>query len=154
MLKSLAKYLPRHTLNDMYKHYFRPYLDYGDVVYHIPDSICEFSHRVILNSQMEKLESIQYSASLALTGTSRGTSCKKLCDELGWELLHLRRWSRKLKRIRFYKIVNNCTPDYTRRPLPILHLPNYNLRRHISIGKICARTRGFKSSFYPNCLLE
>ena len=150
MLKFLSKYLPRHTLNDMYKHYIRPHLDYGDVIYHIPESICEFSHRVILNAQMERLESIQYYAALALTGTWKGTSREKLYDELGWEPLHLRRWSRRL----FYKIVKNCTPDYTRCPIPTLHTSHYNLRRHISIGQICARTRSFKSSFYPNCLLE
>ena len=103
MLKFLSKYLPRYTLNDMYKHYVRPHLDYGDVIYHIPDNICEFSHRVILNSQMERLESIQYSAALPLTGTWRGTSREKLYDELGWEPLHLRRWSGRL--ILFYKIV-------------------------------------------------
>ena len=58
MLKFLSEYLPRHTLNDIYKHYIRPHLDYSDVVYHSPDSSCEFSHCVILNGQMERLESI------------------------------------------------------------------------------------------------
>ena len=50
MLKILSKYLPRHTLNDMYDQYARPHLDYGEVMYHIPDNICEFSHRVIKKS--------------------------------------------------------------------------------------------------------
>ena len=36
MLRFLSKYLPRHTLNDIYKLYIRPHLDYGDVIYHIP----------------------------------------------------------------------------------------------------------------------
>ena len=33
MLRFLSKYLPRHTLNEMYKLYVRPHLDYGDVIY-------------------------------------------------------------------------------------------------------------------------
>ena len=36
MLRFLSKYLPRHTLNDMYKPYVPPHVDYGDVIYHIP----------------------------------------------------------------------------------------------------------------------
>ena len=59
---------------------------------------------------MEKLESIQYSATLALTGTWRGTSREKLYDDLGWEPLHLHRWSKPL--ILFYNIVDNWTPDF------------------------------------------
>ena len=57
---------------------------------------------------MEKLESVQYSAALAVTGTWRGTSREKLYAELGWESLSSRRWSRRL--ILFYKIMNNLTP--------------------------------------------
>ena len=124
------------------KLYIRPHLDYGDVIYQIPDNICEFSRRVILNGQMDRLESIQYSAALALTGTWKGTSREKLYDELGWEPLLLCWWSRRL--ILLYKIVRNGTPNYTRCPIPTLHISHYNLRRHISIGQICARTRNFK----------
>ena len=32
LLKYLSKYLPRHTLNELYKLYVRPHLDYGDVI--------------------------------------------------------------------------------------------------------------------------
>ena len=35
LLKYLSKHLPRHTLNELYKLYVRPHLDYGDVIYHI-----------------------------------------------------------------------------------------------------------------------
>ena len=152
MLRFLSKYLPRHTLNDMYKLYVRPHQDYGDVVYHIPHNICEYIHSVLLTNQMEKLESVQYSAALAITGAWKGTSRDKLYDELGWESLNLRRWSRRL--ILFYKIVNSLTSDYTRHPIPYLQETNYDLRRRATIGQICARTQGFKSSFYPNCLSE
>ena len=101
---------------------------------------------------MEKLESVQYFAALAVTGTWKSTSRDKLYDQLGWESLNLRRWSRRL--ILFYKIVNNLTSDYTRHPIPHLQESNYDLRTRATVGQICARKQGFKSSFYPNCLSE
>ena len=93
ILKYLSSYLPRHTLNELYKLYVRPHLDYGDVIYHIPAKICAFSQNITLSNMMEKLESVQYSAVLAVTRTYRGTSREKLYTELGWESLNLRRWS-------------------------------------------------------------
>ncbi len=118
MIKFLSKYLPRHTLIELYKLYVRPHLDYGDVIYHIPPKKCEFSQDTSLNNHMEKLESVQYSAALAVTGAWKGTSREKLYEELGWESLSLRRWSRRL--VLFYKIVNGITQDYTRYPIPKL----------------------------------
>ena len=132
MLRFLSKYLPRNTLNEMYKLYVRPHLDYGDIIYHIPQNICEFSQTVTLNNLMEKLESVQYSAALAITGAWKGTSHQKIYDELGWESHNLRRWSRRL--VLFYKIINNLTPDYTRSPVPQLQESDYSLRRRAAVG--------------------
>ena len=47
LLKYLSKYLPRHILNELYKLYVRPHLDYGDVIYHIPAKVCQFSGSVV-----------------------------------------------------------------------------------------------------------
>ena len=101
---------------------------------------------------MEKLESVQYSAAIAVTNAWKGTSCDKMHDELGWESLNLRRWSRRL--ILFYKILNYLTPDYTRHPIPPIRDLSYNFRRCNIIGQIRARSKSFKSSFYPSCLSE
>ena len=38
MLKLMSKYLPRNTINDLYKLHVRPHLDYVDVIYHIPQT--------------------------------------------------------------------------------------------------------------------
>ena len=152
MLKYLSKYLPRHTLNELYKLYVRPHLDYGDVIYHSPAKVCEFSHSVILPNQMEKLESVQYSAALAVSGAWRGTSREKVYAELGWESLSLRRWSRRLTLC--YKFINNLTPGYTKDPIPPLRKSQYSLRNQDVVGQILARTEKFQSSFYPNCLTE
>ena len=50
----------------------RPHLEYGDVIYHIPAKVCEFSGNTILSSLMERLESVQYSTALAIMGTWMG----------------------------------------------------------------------------------
>ena len=101
---------------------------------------------------MEKLESVQYSAARAITGAWKGTSRKKLLEELDWETLDLRRWSRRL--VLFYKIINNITPAYTRDPIPHLHELPYSFRARAAIGQIYARTDKYKSTFYPHCLAE
>ena len=46
LLKYLSNYLPRHTLNELYKLYVRPHLDYGDVIYHIPAKVCDLSQNI------------------------------------------------------------------------------------------------------------
>ena len=115
MIKFLSTHLPRKNLEQLYKSYVRPHLDYGDVIYHVPHSECELSHTPFLTKNMEKLEYIRYSAASAITGAWKGTSREKLCDELGWESLNLRRWIRCL--ILFYKILNNIILDYTRYPI-------------------------------------
>ena len=68
ILRFLTKYLPRHTLNEIYKLYVWPHLDHGDIVFHITHKICEFSHDHKLTNPMEKLEAVQYSAELSVTG--------------------------------------------------------------------------------------
>ena len=152
LLKYLSKYLPRHTLSELYKLYVRPHLDYGDVIYHTPDKVCEFSQTISLSNLMEKLESVQYSAARAVTGTWKGTSREKLYIELGWESLSSRRWSRHLTL--FYKIMNNLTPLYTKEPIPQPHQSNYCLRNQGVVGRMRARTEQFQSGFYPNCISE
>ena len=72
LLRLLSLYLPRETLKVLYKLNVRPHLDYGDVIYHIPHKEPNLhSHE---NALMQILESVQYSAALAVTGTWRGTS--------------------------------------------------------------------------------
>ena len=105
----------------------RPYLDYGDVIYHTPAKVCEFSH-IILQNLMEKLEAIQYSAALAVTGTWRGTSRQKLYAELGWESL---------------PVGGVDAADSTTSSVAI---------RSSQSG--CYWANKGKNSFYPNCISE
>ena len=86
LLRKLQNILPREPLLIIYKSFVRPCLDYGDVIY--KQHYNNYFH--------QKLESIQYNAALALTGTISGSSREKVYQELGLESLKQRRWFRKL----------------------------------------------------------
>ena len=72
LITRLRRYLPRNSLLTIYKALIRPHLDYGDVVYDYPGNA----------SFMQKLESVQYNAPLAITGCFYSTSSEKLYCEL------------------------------------------------------------------------
>ena len=59
ILKFLSNYLPIKTLDQVYKMYVRPHLDYGDVIYHIPQSQSIFDSSISLHPLMEKIEQVQ-----------------------------------------------------------------------------------------------
>ena len=64
----------------------RSLIDYGDVIY----------DQLQNESFCEKLESVQYKATLAITGAMQGNSRDKLYQELGLESLKSRRWYKRL----------------------------------------------------------
>ena len=133
--------LPRFSLLTIYKTFVRPHLDYGDMIY---DQTYNASfHR--------KRESIQYSAFLAITGTTRGTSYEKLNQELGLETLQSRRWFRKL--CLFYKIVNNQSPSYLFDYIPSTDRI-YNTRNAADVPWIKSKHNFFKNSYIPSTIIE
>ena len=79
----------------MYKSLVRSHFDYCDIIFHIPQSINGAfdvnAINVSLNKLMAKIESVQYPAALAITGTWQGTSRIKHYDELGLDTLPDRR---------------------------------------------------------------
>ena len=86
LLRKLQMILPRRSLVTIYKSFIRPHLEYGDIIF----------DQAFDNSFYDKSESIQYNASLAMTGAIRSTSKEKLYEELGFESPQQRRWFRKL----------------------------------------------------------
>ena len=69
VIKKLQKNLPRQSLlTIIYKSFIRPHFDYRDVLYDQPHN----------ETSSSKLESVQYNAALAITGTIHGTSQTKL----------------------------------------------------------------------------
>ena len=94
LITRLRRYLPKNSLT-IYRAFIRPHLDYEGVVYDHPGNA----------SFMRKLETVQYNASLAVTGCFQGTPREKLYSEFSLESLANRRFYRRL--IAFYKIVVN-----------------------------------------------
>ena len=106
LLRKFQSILPRHSLLTIYKTFIRPHLHYGDVIY----------DRAFNEPFYQRLESIQYNATIVITGTIRGTSPEKLFQELELETLKLRRWFRKL--YLFYKIFHSKSFSYLFKLIP------------------------------------
>ena len=81
----MSRYVTRDVLDKMYKLYVRPHLDYSDVLYHQHDPNFSFSLTTLL-------ESVKYSAALAMTGAWRRTNTDKIYEKLTWESLHHKRY--------------------------------------------------------------
>ena len=126
IIKHLSIYLPRKTLDQMYKALIRSHLDYCDIIYHIPSVQTQFG--VTTTDLMEKAERIQYQVALAITGAWQGSSRSKVYEELGWESLSDRRWCRRILQI--HKIVSNNTPSYLKDKLPRYRRPLYSQRNN------------------------
>ena len=152
MTKRIFPYVSRKTLEDTYKMYTRPHLDYADVLYHIPiDTLLFLSPNETneLNPQMKQLESIQYNAALAASGAWRGTSRTKLYEDLGWEPLYLRRELRRL--LLFREITIEKNPPYLYKIVKDLE-PRPHARGTSShqLKPLFSRTETFKKSFFPS----
>ena len=68
LIKHGSKCLPLKTLDQIYKALVRSHLDYCDIIYHIPPKTNPPPQLPTFNSQMEKLERVQYQAALVVTG--------------------------------------------------------------------------------------
>ena len=62
VIKRLRHSLPRKSLLSIYKAFFRPLIDYGDIIYDQPQN--EFL--------CNEIESVQYKAAVAITGAIQG----------------------------------------------------------------------------------
>ena len=112
--------ITRDVLDQIYKLYVRPHLDYGDIIYHKYDP--EFKLHFT-----KRLESTQYSAALAVSGAWRGTNTDKIYEELGWEILYYRRWYRHL--CHFHKLQRDQRLLYLYNEIPHERTFSYKLRR-------------------------
>ena len=100
LIRKLQPIIPRAALLTIYKSFLRPHLDNGDVIY----------NRAFDESFLNKLESVQYTSALAITGAIRGSSRERLYQELCLESLKSRWWYRKL--CLFFKPEKNKHPSY------------------------------------------
>ena len=142
VIKQLRDTLPRDALLKIYKSFVRPHFDYGDIIYDSPTN----------DSFIQKLDSVQYNAALAITGCIRGTSTSKLFEELGLESLLDRRWLRRL--CVFYKIVNYKCPNYLSDIIPFRTQQSRTRKQHSGMDSFLCRTEFFSNSFFPFCVQE
>ena len=81
--------MSRDSLIIIYKSFIRPHLDCAHVIFGKPSNATFFN----------RIESAQYNAALAITGTIRSTSKEEqyqLYQELGFETIKERSWFRRL----------------------------------------------------------
>ena len=97
------------------------------------------------------MESIQYNVCLAITGAIRGTSKEKLYQEVGLELLQLRRLYRKLGM--FYKIFKCKTSQYLFKLIPE-KTSSYVTRNADNIPLFNTKHNFYKNSFFPWSITE
>ena len=119
VIKKFSITLPKKDLLILYMSFFRPLLDYGDIIYGQPNN----------QNFCNKLEFVQYDATLVITDSIRGTSKIKLCKELGLESLKSRKWFRRL--CYFYKIKTFGLPSYLSKVF-ILKTPGFHSQRMLS----------------------
>jgi hypothetical protein len=98
------------------------------------------------------LESVQYDAAKIITGAIKGTSARKLREELAWVKLQTKRKIHKI--IFFHKSVNRMTPAYISDlvPLRVGERSNICLRSATEFSTFQCRTEMFKTSFFPSVI--
>ena len=121
VIRKINLSLPRSSLLTLYKSFVRQHLDNDDVIYDQPNN----------SSLSDKIESVQYNTVLAITGAIRGTSKKKLYQELGLQSLRNRRWLRRM--FSLYKNISTKSPPY----LYELTLPLQRSHRYLVVLKLC-----------------
>ena len=73
VIRKMSNLLLRPALLTIYRSFVRPHLDYSDVTYDQPGN----------DSSSNKIETVQYNASLATRAAIRGVSKENLYQELG-----------------------------------------------------------------------
>ena len=115
--------------------YVRPHLEYGDVIFHNQGA-----------ELMKVIERVQYKAALLVSGCWQGTSQDKLHDELGWDWLSDRRWTRRLSI--FYKISNGFAPSHLSDHIPKRNVTSMSLRSRPGNHPL-TKTERYEKSFFP-----
>ena len=141
LLRKLHNILPRFALLIIYKSFIRLHLDYGDIIY----------DQAYNASFQQKIELLKHNACLAITGAVRGTSRKKLYEELGLGSLQLRCWFKKLSS--FYKLFNSEHPQYLFKLIPS-RSSSYVTRNIHNIPFFKTRHTFLKNSFFPSTIIE
>ena len=154
VMKQLYKWTPRRSLEEIYKLYTRPHVDYGDIIYDIADlNKNSIFTSTTSNLRMENIEKIQYQAARIVSGAWQGTSREKLYDDLGWESLQNRRTVRKLCIL--YETLKNRYPRYLSEILDDCKYRQGSRYFDLQMLKnIPCRTNKFKATCLPSAIRD
>ena len=143
IIRKLQNVLPRPALLTIFRSFFRPHLDYGDIIY----------DKAYNESFHAKLESLQYNAALAITDAIKGSSTEKIYEELGLETLKPRHWYRKMSFL--YKVLKNESPSYLFQNIPNAQRQSHRETRNSGkISSIVVKHDYFKNYFFPSAITE
>ena len=141
MMLPLKYKLDRRSLENMYKSFVRPVMEYGIVVW-----------GGTYDTSLSKLEEINIKAMRIITGATEKSNIAKLSLETSISSVTERRDMAML--LMFYKVVNNLVPDYLSQLLPSANrnIVKYNLRNNDEIKLPFMRLETFRRSFIPYAL--
>jgi hypothetical protein len=143
ILRPLKFILDRASLETLYKSFIRPILEYGDIVWDIPDA-----HR----HNLDILEKVQTEAARLVTGATARCSTDKLYKEAGWESLALRR--RLHRATMMFKIMIGLAPTSLLQKIPdrVAARTRYRLRNRGDLQVPVTRLVTYSQSFFPNAV--
>ena len=115
IMKQVKRIVTPYTLEQYYKMWVRPHLEYGDLVFDKADqaridSGLIFSDKRSNETNSSHIESIQYQAARIVTGAWKSSDINETYKILGWESLESRRTLRKL--ILLYNILTTKSPPH------------------------------------------
>jgi hypothetical protein len=142
ILRPLRRKIDRKSLETLYKSFVRPIMEYGDVIWHIPD---------IRNHTLSILDKIHYNAARIITGAPSRTRSVDLFKEVGWESLGERRTQHRATLM--YNIMNGRAPSYLLDLVPntveARNQYRYALRNRGNLEVPLARISTYSNSFFP-----
>ena len=144
-MKKLSPSVSKQNYLTIYKSFVRLILNYMDIIYDKP-------HKGFF---IEKIERVEYSACLVITGAFKGTSRERLYEELGLESLKDRRW-RVGNCVSFAKLWKDFRTKYLTSYLQLYNNPIYLTKFAAKdiVKQTTSRTVNFNNTFFVRCSQE
>ena len=152
LMKQLKQWVSHQVLENIYKLYVRPHLDYGDIVYHHASENSNIFNHEISHPLMKNVESIQYEAARVVSGAWKGTNRVKLYENLGWESTNDRRIMRKL--CIFYETIDTKFPNYLYNTIKSREYSPDSRFFDMKLLKPIYCSNPYKHYFFPSTILD
>ena len=143
VMRKLKFKLDRQSLQIIYFTFIRPILEYADAVW---NNCTQY--------EVNDIEKIQIEAVRIVTGATKLVSINSLTNETGWESLSNRR--KKHRRLLFYKMQHNISPNYLSSLVPpsVGNTTNYQLRNSTDLLTVHTNSQLYYNSFLPSAVRD